>query len=213
MDKYIYTEAVALASYTRYVNTVINVLAVDLFLMVMTDKKIYNVRYSGILLAVIIAVSPINASVRFLSREDVRQEQQDRMDPDSFAEEILENCEVGSRIYLVSQRNRGWDYLVIKFMSRPYISYQSIAGDDYNWSFAEQVDPADIYTKRMTIDLWREELFESNNYDYVAIARSDNYLQTEFISLFQDTDIIKPHSIYKIDHDNKILVPVFVKGD
>lgn len=213
MDKYIHTEAVALASYTRYVNTVINVLVIELFLMVMTDSKIYNVRYSCILLAVIIAVSPIDASIQFLSREDVRQERQERMDADSFAAEIVENCKEGSRIYLVSQGNRGWDYLVIKLMSRPYVSYQSIAGDDYNWSFAEQVDPADIYTKRMTIDIWREELFESDKYDYVAVARSDDYLQTEFISLFEDTDIIRPHSIYEIDHSNKRLVPIFVRGD
>lgn len=211
MDKYVYTEAVALASYERYVNTVINILVIELSLMIMTDREIYNVRNSCILLAVIIAASPINTSIQFLSREAVKQTQQARMDADSFAAEIVENCEEGSRIYLVSQGNKGWDYLVIKFMSRPYLSYQSIAGDDYNWSFAEQADPSDIYTKRMTPDLWREELFESDDYDYVAIARSDNYLQTEFISLFKDTDTIKPHSIYRIDRSNQILVPVFVK--
>lgn len=212
MDKFVPADAVAFPSYPRYLNTVINILVIELFLMVMTDK-IYNVRCSCILLAVIIAVSPIDASIQFLSREDVKQQQQARMDADSFAAEIVEHCEEGSRVYLISQRNKGWDYLVIKFMSRPYLSYQSIAGNDYNWSFAEQADPADVYIKAMTIDLWSEELFESDDYDYVAIARSDDYLQAEFISLFKDTDVIKPHSIYKIDHSNKILVPIFVRGD
>lgn len=208
MDKFVDTESVTLASYARYVSTVVNVLLVEIVLLFLMDKKNSSHGRLVVVLSVLILLSPVTNSLKYISRAYPDEEAALRQDANEFADYIMNNCEDGSRVYLVSQRNRGWDYLVIKLMSRPGIILQSIEGNDYNWSFAEKRNPDDIYTKEMSLDQWSGELFDEDKYDYVAIARSDNYLQNTFITMFDGVKSIEPHTIFRVDREKRKLLPV-----
>ncbi|WP_026491165.1 hypothetical protein [Butyrivibrio sp. XPD2002] len=213
MDKFVYTEAVSLASYTRYVNTLVNVLLVELVLFYLTDSSIPSSRIAVITLGVLLIIAPINNIFSYITRAYPRTQHEARKDADLFAQEIVENCNDGANVYLVSQRDRGWDYLVIKFMSRPSICLQSIVGDDYNWSFVKEDDPNDIYVKEMSLERWSNELFEEDMYDYVAISKVDSYFQETFISIFMNIDNVLPHSIYRVNRERRLLEPVYVRAE
>ncbi len=209
MDKFVATEAVTLASYARYVTTALSVPIIELLLLFIIDDREGKVKYIGMILAAVILLSPIPNSIKFVTRQYPVEEGIERADADAFAGELVEHCEDNSTVYLISQRNKGWDYLVVKLMSRPHLALQSIEGDDYNWSFAETANPDDIYTKEMTAEAWSKELFDDDLYDYVAIAKSDAYFSENFRGLFEESvDTVYPHSIYRVDRENRMLTPV-----
>lgn len=211
MDKFVYTESVALASYPRYMNTVINILLIEIVIMLLLHYGGRKLNVISIMLVLMVIISPINNWSKYIKREYYIEEESARHEADEFAYELLNTCEKGSKVYLVSQGTYGdgWrDYLVAKFLTKPYLTFQSTEGNNYNWSFIEKKNPDDIYTKEMTPEQWSKELFNEDGYDYVAIAKPDTFFQDTFISLFQNTEVIAPHSIYMVDKEKQLLIPV-----
>lgn len=210
IDKFIQQEALSLASYDRYYNTVIGIVFFELILLLLMNFHQWKNKKLVFLLPVFLfMIFPIDYNISYVKREYYRYANRKRADANRFAQEMTEICEPDSHVYLVSQSSSGWwDYLVDKFMIRPYLAFQPISGDEYNWFFVEEKKTEDIYSVRMDRATWEELLFDSGTYDYVAIAEVDDYFLKEFSSLF-DTESITARSIYKVDTENRCLVLLY----
>lgn len=211
-DKFIYSEAVNLASFERYFNTVIAVILFEMVsLLLLNHHKWRKPKAIVILPIILILLSPNDGATSYLKREYYQNENKSREEANRFAEIITETCEINSYIYLVSQSGNGWwDYTVAKFMIRPGLALQSTANNDYNWRFIKEGNADDIYSKEMHREEWETIIFDSNKYQYVAIAKVDNYFIEEFEPMFETTSI-NNRSIYKIDRDNRKLELLFIE--
>lgn len=208
VDKFVYTEALSLASYERYVNTLLCVLTIQLVVIFSIEMKNWNKTNQRIIITVclvILAISPIGNTGKFLLRIYPKEAKVIRAASNDFSRKLVENCEPGSTVYFLAQSDYGTKYIYVKFMIRPYLALQSVAGDDYNWCFVDEADPNNIYFKEMHLEDLEYILFESSKYDYFALMRSDDYFRNEFADAFSNPAEIADYSVYWIDKENKCL--------
>ena len=212
VDKFIETESVAFASHSRYFNTIINSVSVETIVILIINKYDWKLeKYVYYLTIMLFFIIPYDNTLQYIKQDLRLDEESSRSDANLFANEMKENCKTGSKVYIVSQNERGWfDYLVGKLMVRPLLAVQSTANNDYNWCFVEEADPNDIYSKQMSNEQWAHELFDNNEYDYVAISHVDDYFNKEFADMFE-SNIILEKAIYEVDRKERKLDLVFVE--
>ena len=211
VDKFIYTEAVSLASFERYTNTMLCVLSLELIIILILElweRKYNNLVCVMAVLVIVGVLSPVENTGKYLMRVYPEEQHNQRENTDEFSKKLINNCEPGSNVYFLSQSDYGKNYIYVKFMIRPNLSLQSIAGDDYNWCFVNEADSSNIYFKEMHLEEWKEIIFESGKYDYFAMMKCDDYIRNEFESIFAKADEIIDNAIYRVDAKNKKLILV-----
>jgi len=209
VDKFVYTEAVSLASFERYTNTVLCMLLLESLCIFVIELGDCNCKWLPSIVVVLIIVStfsPLENTGKYLKRGYPEEEYSQREKTDAFAKKMVEICESGSNVYFLSQSDYGKRYIYVKFMIRPYLSLQSVAGDDYNWCFVRKADPNNIYFKEMHLEEWKDVIFKSGKYDYFAIMKSNAYIKDEFASLFSSPEAIIDNAIYRVDARNEKLI-------
>lgn len=89
----------------------------------------------------------------------------------------------------------------MKFALRPHLIDNYFA-----WSLSEDgpLYDGDIWTKKMSAAEFQEILF-TQDYDYVAIYKTNDSFKIDYASLFENPDDIENNSVFRFNKKNQIL--------
>lgn len=195
-------EGLILASYDRYIRISYLSVWVPLIigLLLAITKVNFTINKNLIfvsLFAFVLLISPMQSVSIFANHVTVRASQNIRNRYSIIIEKIEKNCKENEKIYFISQGNDGYDISNTRFSVRPAWIYDgfSLGGPFYD---------GDIWSKQLTVEEWRNTLFE-DDCDYVAIYRLNDYFYQNYSSIFQNADEICENELYKFDKKKKLL--------
>ncbi|MBO4693737.1 MAG: hypothetical protein J5659_05045 [Clostridia bacterium] len=189
-------EAVRLASYTRYMNTVF--LSVFIVITAVLLNYFYKFEFKKsdfvIFIAFLIITTPFSQVERFFNKNNVRDSIAFRSSYTDIVDKINLNCKKNSKIFFISQADQGINYHVVRYSVRPLIinnaGYWSIGNEPYY--------DGDIWTSIITADELKNKLVKEN-YDYVAVFVTNESFNSIYASLFEDTQEIENNSLFMFD--------------
>lgn len=207
MFKFSEYEAVRLASFTRYVNTVflavwlaIELIALRAIDFILSPNKKQTLAL--ILLFSFLAATPVKQIYSFVHRDIVKESIAIRERYAVISTKINEVCDDHSAVYFISQESNGFDYWVTKFSVRPN-TLQPLSTN--TWSIGENpFYDNDVWTKGITAEQLQENLVQ--NFDYVALYRLNDYFYENYSVLFEDPAQIEENSVYLVDKHTGLLV-------
>ena len=171
------TEGRALASFSRYMNTYFMAWFVMLVAMIQNLKK-ENV-LTVLLLTALVCLSssniltiihPVEKGVSGVP-EEIKQK----------AEIITENVKLEDKVFLIYQNiGSSGDFHILHYSVSPIVTNLL-----YEWNLGKPYFEGDIWTYDITVEEW-EQVLQEQEYDYVFIAKSDERLQTEYGSIFEE---------------------------
>lgn len=199
MYKFSEYEALKLAAFNRYINTVYMslFLFICISVIILLNTKINKYIYLVGLIVFIVLCCPFDNMSKWIRRQIVDNASGFRSQYDEIVSETNKYAFDNAKIYFISQESDGLDSIVYKLSVRPYIS-------GGNYSIGEPFYENDIWTKEKTVEEWRNELVE--NYDYVALYSLNSYFYTHYYQLFEDPDHIYNNRIYAVDKKWGVLV-------
>ena len=155
----------------------------------------------AVFVSIVIILTPFSNVKNFINKDGVRESLTVRARYCEIIDRVNDNCKEHSKIYFISQEDKGYDYQVIRFSLRPHI-----IDNPFAWSLSED-EPfyeGDIWTKKMSAADFKELLF-AQNYDYVAIYKTNDYFSSNYASLFEKPDEIENNSVFRFDREKQIL--------
>lgn len=197
-------EALGLASLDRYLgilflpflllNTVIT-------LLIYFDKHgnslKYKVGFGGVILLVWLISAPQNI-VYVIGGEKREESCRVRSYFMDLSDVIQRECDENDKIYLISQETTGYQYYVMRYLARPsYIANRW-------WSIGVPFYEGDIYTQEKTAEQLKNELL-NEDYDYLAILRTNDYFNENYSSLFAYPYDISGDSLYWVNKEDGLL--------
>lgn len=198
-------EAVHLASYSRYCNmtflTIWMVLILGAVTVIFESSGERKMFYMPILLAVILLISPMKNMSDILSRDRVRSSIAFRESYEELKYLIQKNCDGHNRIYFISQGDRGQDYWVTRFNARPNLIITAFGG----WNLGGPFYETDYETIALTSSEW-QNLLLTQNYDYVALYRINDYFVQNYIDLFMNPSDMENNTLFRVDKETGMLV-------
>ena len=197
-------EAVRFMSLERYLG--VAACGTSVFLIYCGTNYLANKmqRFSGIVLAVILFITPMATNYAFLQREYVDVSLQARKEYVAMDEKIRENIDEVSRIFLISQHDNGANFWAMHFLCRPHfmkisqLSNFTGPGDSIGPAFYE----GDVWSANIMPEDLRKEWIE--NYDYVALLHCNAYLEQNYAELFEGG--FCEGGLYRIDKEKGIAV-------
>lgn len=194
-------EALALASYDRYMNVIY--LALWIVVMISVIYLSQRIKFSkktliGIALLLIV-FTPINNLGKYITRNFVHSSVELRASYDVFADKIKDNCDVGAHFFFVSQGDLGFDYWIMRYDMKPYSISQN-----YSWRVGTMlIDENDMYTSVLTAEQFKAELLSST--DYVILFKVDEKFISDYASLFEDPSTIRDQTLYSVNKETGML--------
>jgi len=193
-------EALQLASFDRYMNTVylagwIFILFVMLYCGCQKGWK--SVVFAVLTLCLVMSATPMKRVGDYLQRKPVEASRNVRQNYETIISEIELYCDGDEKIYFISQETSGYDFWIVKFCARP----NSFA--DGNWSIGESFYDGDVWSKVITAEEWQSELVEE--YDMVALYKLNDYFVQEFGVVFENPQDIAVNEIYRVNKETKLL--------
>ncbi len=200
MYKFSEREAVRLASFSRYmkVSYVSIWMVLTILLLVYLQEHEEKSFMAVITFSVILCISPVKEVGDFFRREHVIQSKKIRAPYEEISDKIQQMVEPGSRIYIVSQEDNGFDYWILRFNARP----QTVS-ENYTWSLAEERAPNDHKTRVITAAEWREELCAG--YDYVILYKMNDLFLNTYGGVFADRESIVENALYRVNKESGLL--------
>lgn len=200
MFKFSEYEATHLASMERYLNIAFlgNWLVILLLLARWTCDWCRRWEAKAALLLMLLVVLPVRPFLNFTGGLYIKQSLQVRQPYEQLSGIIAEKCDGDDRIYFVSQETTGFDYWVSRFNARP----NSFNGN-FTWSIGEAFYEGDIWTKKTAPEEWQKLLTEQ--YDYVALYKVNDYFLTHFAGLFAEPEAIEVNALYRVNLQTGLL--------
>lgn len=198
-------EAVNLASYSRYCNMTFLAVWIVLVLGAVTvisesiDKR--KTVYLPVLFVVILLISPMKNVSDILNRDRVRSSIAFREPFEKLNYLIRKNCDGSDRIYFISQGDRGQDYWVTRFNARPNFVVTVFGG----WNLGGPFYETDYETIHLTSSEWQTILL-TENYDYVALYRLNDYFIQSYADLFMNPSDMVDNALFRVDKETGMLV-------
>lgn len=194
-------EALRLASFERYMNTVY--LAIWMFILLVTIYACclwQNGKAAimcAILFLIVVGSAPIHDIREYFHRKPVENSIEVRANYEKVVSEIEYYSDGNDKIFFVSQEDNGFDYWVVRFSVRP-----NVFGDG-NWSIGEPFYAGDVWTKTITAKEWQNLLVEE--YDMVALYELNDYFLEEFAGIFANPEDVAENTVYRVNKETKLL--------
>lgn len=200
MTRFSEYEAVRLASFERYLWIGYTALWITTIMIAINliNRYIQRNTIVTIALCLIFLVHPIQEMRGFFLREEVKKSIETYEGYNELIYAIQDECEDNDRVYLILQETSGYGYWLMRYSIRPVKT-----NPNFTWSVGTAFYEGDIFTREISREEWREELLQ--NYDYVAIQICNEYFLEEFGSLFDNSNNIKDHGLYKINRTSGLL--------
>ncbi|NLC96397.1 MAG: hypothetical protein GX675_02375 [Erysipelotrichaceae bacterium] len=200
-------EALAVASFQRYMNIILTMILIFVFIL-MLNIFIKTKTYKNIILKMIFVIvlsAPYISLFNFIHRDNVQQSIAIRYP----YVEIVEKANTlidkkHSKIYVISQEDKGLDLLVLKYNLRP------AQINDKEWSIGVPFYEGDIWTSDLNAKKWQNTLL-TENYDYVLIYRLNDYFVENYKYNFKNTKDIGENKLYRLNKDTGLLELVEIK--
>lgn len=192
------SEAEMLASFSRYVQVPYCICSIVVFLIVFTliERIDRYVDYAAVVLfSLLLITCPREYFIHYVDRGYVSDSFQRRLNYQKISDDILENCSQKDKICIIDQEEWLYPYLVIRFNIRPIYS-DSINGWS-TWRITESSSGDEDSLE------WFRSKLEENNYDYVVVFNTDDYLISTYNSIFEDE--ITGNSLYQYDTTSRML--------
>lgn len=145
--------------------------------------------------AVAIILAPFSSVVKFVNRSYVKDSMVVRRKYSEITDDINNNCKPSSKIFFISQEDKGFDYHVTRFSVRPFVI-------DNFWAWSLSCEgpfyEGDIWTEKMSAEQLKSTLIK-DNYGYVAVFKTNDYFNENYGSLFENPDDIVDNSVFKFD--------------
>ena len=189
-------EATTLASYERYIRMAILPLAIGVFWVALcwlqTKKKLRI--FAFVPVALILVLCPIQATKNFVTREVVKITAAQREPYRQIQEAAEKEFKQNDRIFYLS--DSGENGLLMRFIIFP----NGFAGSCQN--------PKEEIQDTQWI---QDHIIDSC--DYLVIDHIDGETAEKFRSLAETQEEIQNETVYKIDHQERILIPVGLSSD
>lgn len=204
--KFSQEEALALASFHRYLNVPFLALGVMCALLTLesiqhTPEKWYST--GSILLCVVMIFSSPVTVYDYMTRASISPSIEARQ---SYTEAVQKVHNAAgdhqARVYIVVQGDNsgsGYEYLLLRYELRPLVGGAS----SYNFAADGWLEGAEKNVTVKSAEAWREEL---KQYDYVLCYMLDESFSEDYGTLFASMDDIAERSVYRVDHDTGLLV-------
>lgn len=196
MYKFSEGEALAVASFSRYMTVGLSIPFIVLLLYVM-DLLMKKSSFYGVILfsLMVVGLLPSKLLINLCTRHYVHNNYTFRAELDEMADKVNEISEDGD-VMIVSQGDNGYDYYVLKFLLRPSKVYQG-------WSFC--ADNPSEYDKIYSKDELLNEIL--NNYEYVVVFRTNETFISSYSELFENGDV-EERTVYSYDNNTHLLTKV-----
>lgn len=187
-------EALRLASFARYMAIYLQaILEVIVFIIIMDDNNRKIGRNLILLLVLTFIISPVN---NVLNYQAIKKERNDIRYKYVFASDTIKRTlkNKKKRIYFIIQDSSGYDYWVLKYVTRDNLSGINTG---FSWSLGKKYNDKDIWTKHISPKKWIKEL--TNNYDYVYLYKVDEGFKEKYGVLFDKKENIDDNKLYKVN--------------
>ena len=195
-------EAERLASYDRYMNTVILVVLLCSLAAALCFMFRYHREKAGLFTAVCLSAVLVCSSTlsvkKLLNGDYVKESSEKREEFTDFAERIVEECGEGARVYLIIQGGIGEDYYALRYLTDP-VDTELPYG---HFSVGKPAYSTDTTTWQCSKEEW---LAEAKDYDYVAVYRLNDAFREDFGSAFADPEGPEEEEIYRFDEETGLL--------
>lgn len=194
------TEAVQLSSYTRYMATAyLPLCLVCLFgLLQLVRQRRGMAKYLVVVCLLVGSVASVQKAVviPFVTRSQILASMTVR-EPYLALEEKLETLvQADSNIYFISQQDTGLHALVVRYLARPFASFEIAALNTPYYEGETLIEPMSAQQVQALLQA---------SYDYVVIYQLDDYFIEEYASLFADASQLQENSIYAVDASTGLL--------
>ena len=196
MYKFSEYEALALASFDRYMCIVF--LGLYLFLFICAYIDMVDIKHENIICLILVIFmclcAPVEIMLAWMYRSTVRASKIVR---EPYTEIVNKTMEVAdnSSVWFVAQETTGGERLIYRFSIRPN-------SNDAWWSIGEP-DEGDEWTVYYSADEWKQML--KDDYDYVALYKLNDYFYDNYSCVFTNPDDIKENCIYSVDKNTGML--------
>ena len=195
-------EAARLASVERYVSTVLLAVWIALLGLFLAELFRSGKRNTGLLavivLAVVLATTPLLSIKRLLNQDYIRTSLEKRADYESFAGTIEEVCEENARVYLILQEGNGEEYYMLRYLADSVNTEMPFG----SFNIGTKGSQEDSSAWRCTAPEWQTLL---GDYDYAALFRINKSFVRDYGSLFADPAQIEEGCVYRINHVTGLL--------
>ena len=198
MYKFSEYEGSILASFDRYIKVAylgiwIIIILISLSFLIRQDssKNILCI----VLLAAVILVSPISTAYDYTMKSHVWVAQKVRSWYQYLADTI-NSTDDGSRIYILSQSDDEYDYMVLRYCISPHPCNDS-------YCLGKSRFEGDIWSQSYSaFEFWQ---VLSDGYDYLAIFKLDDFFIENYSCLFADPESISQNTLYYINKTSNLL--------
>ncbi len=194
------TEAVQLASYSRYMATAY--LPLCLICLLGLLQLIWQRRGALKYLVVVCCIAFTFASAQkaviipFVTRSQILASMAVREPYQALEEKIEAFIPANSDIYFISQQDTGLHALVLRYCSRPFASFEVAALNTPYYEGETLIEPMGAEQVQALLQV---------SYDYVVIYQLDDYFVAEYASLFVDASELQENSVYAVDASTGLL--------
>ena len=194
-------EAVALASFDRYMGIGYSALTMLVFLSILDiliGLKGKKGNFSMIVFVfIMILISHRNEAIQLISRTEPRSSLKVRAPFEELSAKIADTAEEGDKVWYASQKEQLYGYFITKYNVRPIQ-----VGEAHRRM--GKPDDSGLPTCDITAEEWRRKLIDEE-YDYVAIYLLDDYFLETYGCLFEDPSRIAENCVYRVDKNTGTL--------
>lgn len=120
----------------------------------------------------------------------------------SFSNEINDNTEENSKIWVIYQNTKGWECMMIRYDIVP----RTMNGGSGNWSLGDKYGPNDVWTNSMEKETWSSQLLDEH-YNYVFLAYADENFWNHHGEIFEDPVDAKAHKLFRVtQRENRVVL-------
>jgi len=192
-------DALRLASYDRYIGTILLSLIFIVFVAVL--PLYFQLRSKKAKIAVLLASFFILAPFAYKRAPNLMLDKQNAVaehEQYSSTTDTLKQ-EIGSldaSVYFIAQNTNGYEWLAFRYFMYPIHTYGY-------WSLGQPYSQEDVYTVSLDLYEWKQILEES--YDYLYIYQCDEAFIEHYGGAFQRRDEIGSNRLYRFDPETKLL--------
>ena len=194
-------EAMTLDSFDRYLRIAYQAVFMAIVLLLVhrisvDDEK--QTRHAFLLFSLILCTVALGPVVCIFSRENVTNAKEERAVFQPMAEKIETLVPEKDAVFVVeADDDFGYAYRGIRYVLRPMrTQYGSIR----TWCLGGPNNSEEV---SYSAEEWQKEL--DQNYNYVAIYRTDDYFLENYSDLFEDPSSLRDESVYLFNHNTKHL--------
>lgn len=204
-------EALALASFTRYVSAYLLALVFVCFAGVLSgpgslpapegsptddvpitssvDRAVAPSVWPAALLALLLAFSQTATIASVLGRQAVANAAVLRAPTDVTAEAArAAGVGAGDKVWLLSEYSNGFQYYIL--------GYDLLTSHVTGWSVGPPKDAADVWTQDLTVEQWADQLADV---DYLVVDHTEPVVAERYGSLFDDPSELVDGAVFEVD--------------